>query len=59
MKRNYVKPEMAIENIELESMIALSTSGNPADPNFGGGAKERFLMQEELDELSRDFGDLW
>ncbi len=59
MKRNYVKPEMAIENIELESMIALSTSGSPADSNLGGGAKERFLMQEELDELSRDFGDLW
>ena len=58
MKRNYVKPQMAIENIELESMIALSTSG-PADPGQGAGVKERFLMQEELDELSRDFGDLW
>ena len=59
MKRNYVKPQMAIENIELESMIALSTSGSQADPGQGGSAKERFLMQEELDELSRDFGDLW
>ena len=59
MKRNYVKPQMVVEKIELETMIALSANLNPADPNLGSGAKERFLMQEELDELSRDFGDLW
>ena len=59
MKRNYVKPQMVVEKIELETMIALSANTNIADPNLSGSAKERFLMQEELDELSRDFGDLW
>ena len=58
MKRNYVKPQMVVEKIKTEIMM-LSTSGSPADPGQGGSAKERFLMQEELDELSRDFGDLW
>jgi hypothetical protein len=58
MKKNYVKPQMAIENIELETMM-ITTSSTPADPGLGGNAKDRFLMQEEIDELSRDFGDLW
>lgn len=59
MKRNYVKPQMVVEKIETETMLSLSTSGSPADPGQSASAKERFLMQEELDELSRDFGDLW
>ena len=59
MKRNYVKPQMLVEKIELETMIAMSTFNGDIPGGSTGGAKERFLMQEELDELSRDFGDLW
>lgn len=54
MKKNYVKPETAVENVMVETMIA--TSGN----NPGGQVP---VVPGEGDEFSNDrrggWGDLW
>ena len=55
MKKIYVKPEMAIENIELESMIALSTFEKSATNSMDG--KDRGF-EEEMESTST-WGDLW
>ena len=55
MKKIYVKPEMAIENIELESMIALSTFETSATNIMEG--KDRGF-EEEMESTS-SWGDLW
>ena len=56
MKKIYVKPEMAIENIELESMIALSTFETSATTNSMEGKDRGF--EEEMESTS-SWGDLW
>ena len=56
MKKIYVKPEMAIENIELESMIAASLLGD-AEANSTALGKDRGF--EEDMESSSSWGDLW
>ena len=56
MKKIYVKPEMAIENIELESMIATSLLGE-AEANSTALGKDRGF--EEDMESSSSWGDLW
>lgn len=40
MKKKYWKPEAEIMEVELEQMIALSTSGEAADPNLEGLSRE-------------------
>ena len=42
MKKEYMKPEMLFEELELEQMIAVSTLDGDADPN-----KE--VLSRELD----------
>ena len=40
MKKKYWKPEAEIMEVELEQMIALSTTGTPADPDLEGLSRE-------------------
>ena len=56
MKKIYVKPEMAIENIELESMIATSLLGDAPEESTALGKDRGF---EEDMESSSSWGDLW
>lgn len=56
MKKIYVKPEMAIENIELESMIALSTFETSATNSMEG--KNRGYEEADFESTS-SWGDLW
>jgi hypothetical protein len=57
MKKIYVKPEMAVENIELESMIAASLMG---DAKSGSNALGKERGYEEADfESTSSWGDLW
>jgi hypothetical protein len=58
MKRIYVKPEMAVENIELESMIALSAFDTQAKTD--GSMEGKGRGYEEVDfESTTTWGDLW
>ena len=58
MKKIYVKPEMAVENIELESMIALSTFEQSA--KTAGSMEGKGRGYEEADfESTSSWGDLW
>ena len=52
MKKNYVKPETAVENVMVETMIATSPGGNvPVTPGEGDG--------REANDRRGGWGDLW
>ena len=53
MKKTYMKPEMAVEVLELENMIAMSyTSETPAKPELDMEGKDRY-------DDNGDWGGLW
>ena len=47
MKKEYMKPEMLLEELELEQMIAVSTFEGEADPN-------KDVLSSELDIFFED-----
>ena len=60
MKKTYIKPEMEMETIELESMIAMSAlsigegkAKTAIDDNFTGP------LMEGKDRDNSDWGGLW
>lgn len=57
MKKEYVKPEMVMEEILLEGMLASSTGGGNGDDELGNGGG----VDQPLDANDRrgGWGDLW
>ena len=57
MKKDYIKPEIHLEDFELEPLMALETSKGTFEEEPGSqgglGAKDR----EEVDDS--EWGDLW
>ena len=47
MKKTYMKPEMLLEELELEQMIALSTVEEDADPSKPALSREVDLFFED------------
>lgn len=54
MKKNYIAPEMMVANVQLESMIALSTIDSAANSSDA-------LVKGDVDfsETSGSRGDAW
>jgi hypothetical protein len=49
MKKEYIKPEIAVEEILVETMIATSSNVDPNNPQVPG----------ESNSHRGDWGDLW
>lgn len=59
MKEKYLKPEVLITNIELQNMIALSTTEEPADPNEPVLSRRRRRRNDWDDEEWEDEEEEW
>ncbi|MGM9685839.1 MAG: hypothetical protein ACI3YI_06385 [Bacteroidaceae bacterium] len=47
MKKTYKMPALSAQNLELQGMIALSKSENPANPALPSLAKERQQLEDD------------
>lgn len=57
MKKEYVKPEMVLEEILLEGMLALSNGGGNGDTEIGGGVGDD--GPSDANSHRGSWGDLW
>ena len=53
MKKIYSAPELQIHSVQLKTIIALSFSGEAANPS--GDVLDKEIFDVEIDELSEDF----
>lgn len=52
MKKNYIKPELAVENVKNEEMLIVVSPGTPADP-------EKPVLAPERKGTEETYGNLW
>lgn len=59
MKKFYIAPEIHVEKIQVESVIAVSITNEDADPNLSVGVKGEANFSETSGSRGNAWSDQW